>query len=67
MSREVRMTESSGHLNMVFYGEGRVEAAMRTRERHEMSEKVSAGETMSYAESDESNFEVTGETYKFQG
>ena len=24
----------------VFYGEGRVEAAMRTCERHEMSEKV---------------------------
>jgi len=46
----------------VFYGEGKVEAAMRTRERHEMSEKVSVGETgMSYAESDESNFEVTGE------
>ena len=40
---------------------GEVEAAMSTCERHEMSEKVSVCETgMSYAESGESNFEVTG-------
>ena len=44
----------------VFYGEGRVEAVMRTCERHEMSKKVSVCETgMPYAESGESNFEVT--------
>ena len=35
----------------MFYGEGRVEAAMRTCERLEMSEKVSVCETgMPYAE-----------------
>jgi len=45
----------------VFYGEGRVEAAMRTYERHEMSKKESVCETgMPYAESGESNFKVTG-------
>jgi len=45
----------------MFYGEGRVEAAMRTCERHEMSEKVSVCETgMPNGESGESNFEVTG-------
>ena len=45
----------------MFFGEGRVEVAMRTCERHEMSEKVSACETdMPYAESGESNFEMTG-------
>jgi len=39
------MVESSGHLNnYVFYGKGRVEAAMRKSERHEMSEKVSVSE-----------------------
>ena len=44
----------------MFYGAGRVEAAMRKRERHDMSEKVSVCETgMAYAESGESNFEVT--------
>jgi len=32
------MAESSKY---VFYGEGRVEAAMRTCERHDVSEKVS--------------------------
>jgi len=43
----------------MFYGERRVEAAMRTSERHEMSEKVSVRETsMFYTKSDESNFEV---------
>jgi len=48
-------------LKYVFYGKGSVEAAMRTCERHEMSEKVSVCETsMPYAESGESNFEVTG-------
>ena len=50
-----------GTFKFVFYGEGRVEAAMRTSERHEMSEKVSVCETgMPCAESSESNFEVTG-------
>jgi len=45
----------------VFYGEGRVEAAMRTRGRHEMNEKVSVRETgIPYAESGESDFDVTG-------
>ena len=45
----------------MFHGEGRVEIAMRTCERHEMSEKVSVCETgMSYAESGEGNFEETG-------
>jgi len=45
----------------VFYEEGRVEAAMRTSERREMSEKVSVSETgMPYAESGESNFKMTG-------
>ena len=45
----------------MFYGEGRVEAAMKTRERHETSEKVSVCETdIPYAESGESNFKVTG-------
>jgi len=45
----------------MFYGEGRVEAAMRTSEWHEMSEKVSVCETgMPYAKSSESNFEVAG-------
>ena len=45
----------------MFYGEGRIEAAVRTCERHEMSEKVSVCETgMPYAESGESNFEETG-------
>jgi len=45
----------------VFYGKGRVEATMRTRERREMSELVSVWETdMPYAESGEINFEVTG-------
>jgi len=45
----------------VFYGEGRVEAAMRTCERHEMSAKVSMCETdMPYAESGESNSGKTG-------
>ena len=50
MSREVRMmAESSGHLNMC--STKRVEAAMRTCERDEMSEKVSVCETgMPYAE-----------------
>jgi len=44
----------------VFYGEERIEAAMRTCERHEMSEKVSVCEMgIPYAESGESNFEVT--------
>jgi len=44
----------------VFYGEERVEAVMRTGQRHETSEKVSVSETgMSYAKSGESNFEVT--------
>ena len=45
----------------VFYGEWRVEPAMRTSERHEMSEKVSMSETgMPYAKSGANNFEVTG-------
>jgi len=45
----------------VFYGEGRVEVAMRTCERHEMSEKVSVrGTGMPFAESGKSDFEVTG-------
>jgi len=44
-----------------FYGEGRVEAAKRTSESHEMSEKVSVSETgMPYTKSGESNFEMTG-------
>ena len=44
----------------MFYEEGRVEAAMRTSERHEMSEKLSVSETgMPYVKSGESNFEVT--------
>jgi len=47
-------------LKYMFYGERRVEDAMRTCERREMSEKVSVCETgMPYAESGESNFEVT--------
>jgi len=55
MSREMWMAGSSGH----FYGEWRVEAAMRTSEGHEMSQKVSVCETgMPFAKSSESNFEV---------
>ena len=45
----------------MFYGEGRVQVAMRTSEGHEMSEKVSVCETvMPYAKSSESDFEVAG-------
>jgi len=44
----------------VFYGKGRVEAAVRTSERHEMSEKVSVNNSKLYAKSGESIFEVTG-------
>ena len=47
----------------MFYGEGRVEVAMRTIERNEMSEKVSVSVSeadMPYAKPDGSNFEVTG-------
>jgi len=45
----------------VFYGEGRVEAAMRTCKRHEMSEMVSVCQMgMPYAKSGESNFYVMG-------
>ena len=58
MSGEVLMADSSGHM---FYGEGSIEAAMRTSERHEMSEKVNVCEMgMPYAESGKSNFEVMG-------
>jgi len=48
---EVRHEYRSAHgrefrtIKDVFYGEGRVEAVMRTSERHEMSEKVSVSET----------------------
>jgi len=41
----------------MFYGEGRVEAVVRTCERHERSEKVSVCETgMPYVGSGENNF-----------
>ena len=41
----------------MFYGDGRVKAAMRTCETHEMSVCETG---LPYAESGESNFEVTG-------
>jgi len=45
----------------VFYGKARVEAAMRTSEKHEMNEKVSVSEMGTPdAKSGESNFEETG-------
>jgi len=43
LSREVRMAREFRTLKYGFYG--RVEAAMRTCERHEMSEKMSVCET----------------------
>ena len=54
MSREVEVGREFRTFKYVFYREGRVEAAMRTCERHDMSEKVSVCETGTpYAESGE--------------